>query len=640
MRNMRIGLMSWPASPSAARVRKAYAHHDADLQPDAEEQQQRLDVDQLRRGPPEAGDQREDEEVEDEDEEHRLDAEIIDAISWLDHDRRVPRGPGGHHFVNRLRANQLEARHRQRLTNTLVAPPASLLLQTSPTDCVRLRESQLSKVSWAVGHSGVGGNHSGMPCKDGTTPTGGTTSGYFGHGTINNCAIGFTPWGTYLTCEENFNGYFGERRRADAHRRSRAALRHRRHGAPATAGTSTTSASTRRSTRTSRTASAGSSRSIRSIPPATPVKRTALGRFKHEGAVRDAGAGRPRRRLHGRRRALRVHLQVRQRRAATTPGNRAGQSPTCSTTARSTSPASTPTAPAEWLPLRPEPIGLDGGRCATTRTSRAQRRRRAGQDPDQDPHGRRRGGRHDDGPPGVDRRRRIRGFDGRGVLHADQQQPPRHQPASTNSPDGHGRRLGARPAPGCRQSEGRQRLRPHHPLARSRKVVTATTFTWDLFAQCGDTATTKTPALRYEGNIATARRQCRFGAPDGLWFDHSAACGCRPTRSGTPPVTGSTLAPTAWPAPTRLPARLKPFPDRPEQSRSHRHRDDGRWPHPVRRPRSTPAKILHGRRPDAVPNWPRQPVHHCFGRPAALPAGRPRSGVVVITRNDGGIVGA
>ena len=166
--------------------------------------------------------------------------------------------------------------------------------------------------------------------------------------------------------------------------------------------------------RTSPTASAGWSRSIPATRPRRPVKRTALGRFKHEGASVVGRPGRPRRRLHGRRRALRVHLQVRHARCD--PSRRPCRQPRpARRRARSTSRASTATAAGD--------LAAAGAR--TGRADRRERLRRAR--PTCCVHtraGGRRRRRDEDGPPGVDRG--PPDHVGR-LRHADQQQPARRE---------------------------------------------------------------------------------------------------------------------------------------------------------------------------------------------------------------------
>ena len=124
-------------------------------------------------------------------------------------------------------------------------------------------------------------------------------------GTVNNCANGYTPWGTYLTCEENFNGYFGDA----------TAMLDESGDAPAWVGDWEPSEEQDRYGFSSRGFDYGweifdprfdlsSGNSLEETnrfgwvveidpmnPNSKPVKRTALGRFKHEGVALTVGRG-------------------------------------------------------------------------------------------------------------------------------------------------------------------------------------------------------------------------------------------------------------------------------------------------------------------------------------------------------------
>ncbi|UXY16846.1 PhoX family phosphatase [Chitiniphilus purpureus] len=114
--------------------------------------------------------------------------------------------------------------------------------------------------------------------------TAGDPSGTSVLGTLNNCGNGWTLWGTYLTCEENFNSYFGTTAGTDSRTEPM-----KRYGLSARGTGYRWEELDQRFDYVKEPNESNRFGWIVEIDPwdatSTPKKRTALGRFKHENCA-------------------------------------------------------------------------------------------------------------------------------------------------------------------------------------------------------------------------------------------------------------------------------------------------------------------------------------------------------------------
>ena len=407
-------------------------------------------------------------------------------------------------------------------------------------------------------------------------------------GTLNNCAHGVTPWGTYLACEENWNGYFGTNDPTWTPTPLEA-----RYGVTAAGfGYNWHNAEPRFDLAVNRNElnRFGWVVEIDPFDPdSAPVKRTALGRIKHEGAtVTEVKGGSW---STGRRRERRLPLQVRRQRAV----------------AQAAGARREPARRRHALRREVRRRRHRHVAAARTRHGRAHRRQRLGRSgrrADPHPAGRRRGRRHPLHRPEWVAVHPHTGdvyvtlTNGTGNSRAGQQRP-RSQP-----------------------------VRPHRPLPREPRPHQDG-------LQLGHLPARRRSGLRPH----RARRPDRCSArPTGSGSIPTAGCGSRPTsrtrRRTWRAAATTTSATTRCSPPTRRPASCagsSPGRAAARSPASSRHPISARCSSTcsIRASRRRSGTTSSGRRrtanPSTVSSWP-------FG-------GRPRPATVVIRKLDGGKIG-
>lgn len=412
-------------------------------------------------------------------------------------------------------------------------------------------------------------------------------------GTMSNCAMGYTPWGTYLTCEENFQFYF-------VNRSGRVSAGQRRYGIDARGGGYRWHEFDERFDAARHPNEPNRFGWIVEIDPfdpsRPPVKHTAMGRFKHEGAALAIAAdGRVAFYMGDDERFEYVYKFV--SRDPHVPGNRAANRGVLE---HGTLYAARFDADGtgRWLELAPGQSGLDAGAGFPTQAEVCIETRRAADVA---------------GATAMDRPEWLAVHPRTGEVYCALAFNEVRGRAEWPGPDA------ANPRP--------DNVFGHILRWRERGgEPTATQFDWDVFVLCGD------PASAEESRHGTIKGDV-FGSPDGLWVDGRGVLWIQtdvPTawlNQGHFAGMGNNQMLAADPV-TREVRRFLTGPPGCEITGAT-GTPDGRTlfvnvqhPGETGRGRSSPTT------PKAVSAWPDGPS-----------GGRPRSATVVIRRADGGPIG-
>ena len=500
----------------------------------------------------------------------------------------------------------------------------------------------------AAGHALLKSNEYAIGA-NGSTATGKQLDGHTAYGTINNCANGITPWGTYLTCEENWNGNFGANGSLPGTDTEQGKLNNRY-------GVTASGFGYQWHTTDPRFDVAANPHEPHLFgwvveidpfdPRSLPVKRTALGRFKHESAqyVVDAQNN------------VAFYMGDDERNeyiykfvcaGKFNPKNRAANRNLMDEgtlyVARFNSDLS-----GEWVALVPGTIGLNGvalrdnpnfaGADDAEVQAKILIKTRMAADAV--------GATMMDRPEWTGARPRVNGFDEVEVYCTLTNNNRRGSSAtpSSNAADGSTTAGSARPAVDAANPSANNIYGHIIRWREQGKTVTATAFSWNLFAQAGDTATAKAPHASgtndYKGNIVDAPNgSADYGCPDGLWFDPFGRLWVQTDQvgdgSGDFINIGGNMMVCADPN-TGETRRFLTSPNRCEVTGVTMTPDGKTMFVGIQHP----GEDATFSNPTEFSNWPQNQFNVESDGMTALPAGRPRSSVVVITKDDGGLIGS